>query len=306
MKRLLLCCLSGILGGSVSYGLLHAGAGDGPQDQDRGADGSAYLVVADVGSGERSAGTAPTAPIEAGAGERRGTRRDLGLDPLEQLAANDPRAAMSEALATGPYWLRRDAVERVATIWARRAPVEALAFVEAARQLDPATKAAVRQRVLITWASTAPTRALDHLLSRDGQNLFFNYPDTALAFVRVLSERAPAELLGAADALPPGLVRTQLRDTAIPALVEYDLELALREASRAAPGRDQQQWVTHLQQPLVRADPQRALQWARDLNARAPGSFLDALRNVTSLVKQTYPDRLAEFCAIDPDFSVDC
>ena len=185
-------------------------------------------------------------PVEASYRENAGPAAS-DADAIVRLAATDARAAIDRALAIEAHWLRIDTIERVAAVWAERAPIEALAFVQVTRELDAGMKSAVRSRILEVWAGTDPGRALDYLLGRDGQNLFFFDERTGRRLARELSARQPYELLYAANGLPKGLVRAELRSFAIASLVERDLAFALREAALAAPGPDRQQWVTAVQ-----------------------------------------------------------
>lgn len=224
-----------------------------------------------------------------------------GADALVDLANDNPRAAMNRALALETYWLRLDTAERIASVWATQAPNAALAYLQASLDLDPEAKRKVRARMLVAWATSDPGRALDYLVSRDGQNLFFLDPDTARKFVRKIADAQPRGVLAASNPLARGIVRNELRDAAIAALVEQDLAFAVRQAALAAPGTDQREWVRSIAGPYAQAEPEKALAWAADVEAAVPGT----VNRVAHLVHEAHPDRTEELGLCDRDPSVD-
>jgi hypothetical protein len=202
------------------------------------------------GPPETMVGEAPGSSALPGAGDpmhRAGADRVSAADAAVRLAARDPGTAMNRAFAIESHWLRLDTIERVAAVWAEREPNETLAFLQAARELDPGVRSAVRARALEVWAGDDAGRALDYLLGRNGQDLFFFDEAAGRRFARELAARQPYELLYAANGLPKGIVRAELRGYAIANLVERDLAFALREAALAPPGPDRRQWVTAIE-----------------------------------------------------------
>ena len=235
------------------------------------------------------------------------TRRSYGpgllADAIVRVAATDPEAAMQQALAIEHYWLRRDTAERIAVVWAERSPAAALSFVrEFGELLGPGTLSAVRARILATWAAVDSARALQFLLSREGQDLFFLDREAARQFARDLATREASDILAVADTLPKGLVRVELLDAAMQSLVDRDVASAARQAGLEAPGPMVRQWIRHIEEPFARTDPEAAFEWAEGIETRFPGT----LRRVSRLVRQLHPDRTEEFCEFDPGIDANC
>jgi hypothetical protein len=272
LKPVTACVLCAVAGTLSMTALLHAVEGvSGTTSADTDAVAPAFAEVE----------TADPPDIDAPAPEP--ATAASAADAIVRLAADEPRTAMDRALTLERHWLRLDTAERVAAVWAERAPNAALAFVQTTSELDPEAKSGIRARVLDAWAVVDAAGALGYLLSPEGQNLFFFDRATGQRLAREVSTQKPYELLTAADALPRGVVRAELRDAAIPGLVADDLSGAVREAALATPGSDQRQWVTAIVPEFVRADPDAALEWARDIDDRVPGT----LRTVSALVQET-------------------
>lgn len=249
MNRVVLCVLGAVVGG-VSMHIARPPAATDPAKSPQ--------PIVDHETSARRFDPQPVGPRTEGADSiaavqdtvdqvaRDDNGRAAAADAIVRLADTDPRSAMDRALAIEGYWLRLDTAERVAAVWAGQAPNAVLAFVEASGDLDPEARSALRSRVLVAWAAADPGRALGYLLSPAGQRLFFFDRDRAGGFARDVAIRQPYEMLAAADALPRGIVRRELRDAAIVSLVEQDLAFAARQAALAAPGPDRRQWLTAL------------------------------------------------------------
>lgn len=290
MKGLAFCVIGALLGAGLMQVLMQSGVVTRPggaspiaADESSPAPRDAGQQISRRDSATEASATQPAA-VAASVGR---TRPGPGAEAeaLLAVANDDPALAMERALALDAYWLRLDTVERVASVWASQSPEDALTFVRASPELDPDAKSSVRARILEAWAAADPGQALGYLLSQQGQDLFFYDRSTADRLADEISTHQPYAVLAAADTLPAGVIRNQLRDAAIPKLVETDIAFALQQAALAAPGPDKRRWVSHIQGALVRTDPEGALDWARRIDAQVPGT----LRTVTRLVQENYP-----------------
>lgn len=305
LKPALICMLGAVVGAASMHMVLHSGVvGDSrpPASLTDVDTMPATDLDAPVPSNEAAEAGSPAAgEIDTDATRSESGRPRNGVDAIVNLASDNPRAAMNRALALGAYWLRLDTVERIASVWAAQAPKAALDFLQASHDLDPEAKRKVRARVLFAWAAADPGLALDYLVSRDGQNLFFLDPDTARKFARKIADEQPHEMLAASNPLARGMVRNELRDAAIAALVEQDLTFAVRQAALAAPGNDQREWVTSIAGPYAQAEPENALAWATDVEDAVPGT----VNRVARIIHETYPERTEELGLCDTNPRID-
>lgn len=235
---------------------------------------------------------------------RPAARRELGLtaDMLVRLAESDPRAAMDAVLELDAYWHRIDTADRIAALWARRDPHAALAYARASNEL--AIRSTFETRVVEEWARVDPERALGHLLTPQGELLFLRGSGRGTRLARRIASRLPQQSLAAANRLPTGIVRSELREAAIESIVHENLASALWQASTETPGADQAQWIEAITRVYAEQDPAGALQWARDLEFAVPGT----LNDVVAAVYAAYPDRLEELrlCALNPRVTDAC
>ncbi|HLF10183.1 MAG TPA: hypothetical protein VJA26_03125 [Gammaproteobacteria bacterium] len=154
------------------------------------------------------------------------------LDAIYARAEVSPAAALREALAFSDRATRRTAAERVASIWASRAPAEVLAQVELIQ--DAELRSALQRMVLPQIASSDPARAL------------------------AIAEDLPVE------------IRATVEQIALHSLAQRDPLAALSYAERLPLGQQRQQLMQSIAQSYSRTDPEAALAWARNLQPPQP------------------------------------
>lgn len=247
VKNAALCVLCGVLGLVAAAGLSDSGSGAGSDS---------------VESPERPLSWAERVPILkriAGSPDDDAVRasprpeRVAEAEALVGLAADNPAAAMRAAVALDEYWLRRDTLERIASVWASDDPADALSWLNLSRDLG-ATKQSLRALVLKDWARSDPVDALNYLSGSAGSELFFTDQSTAIRTAGAIADSEPYLMLTRADIQPPGFIRDQLRQAAIDVIVERDPEYAGRQIALAASDAERAEWEL----PLRLAEERRA------------------------------------------------
>jgi hypothetical protein len=233
LKDLTLCALSGVLGLVATIGLTGSDAGfEGDESPERPASWTLRIPVLNRIAGSRDNDVAPASARSEQVAE---------ADALVERVAGDPAAAMRGAVALEGYWLRRDTLQRIVSVWAREAPADALSHINRSRDLG-AAKRSIRALVLETWARADPVDALNYLSGAAGSDLFFTDPPTAALTARAIADSEPFLMLTRADIRSPGLVRNQLRQAAIAVIVERDPEFAERKIALAGSDVERAEW----------------------------------------------------------------
>lgn len=231
-------------------------------------------------------------------------RKGLEADILVRLAESDARTAMDAVLELEGHWHRIDTADRIGAVWARQDAQQALTYAQTSSALPPWLRLRFETRVLEAWARVDPQRTLRYVLTREGRHLFLSDGGRGKRIARDIARRRPDELLATAEPLPPGIVRSVLREAAIVRIVQEDLPSALRHAATETPESDQAQWIGPITRVYAEQDPVGALQWARDLEFAAPGT----LEDMVEAVYAAHPGRIDELrlCELSPTVAVAC
>jgi hypothetical protein len=239
LRNGLLCVAIAALGLVAAVGL----TGSGSDSADRDAPGGPLSWTARVPVLSRIANPpdADVAPPSAR------SEQVAEADALVERASMDPAAAMRGAAALEDYWLRLDTLERIASVWARQAPADALSHINGSRDFG-AAKRSIRMLVLEAWARADPVDALNFLSGAAGSDLFFTDQPTALQTASAIADSESYLLLTRADIRSPGFVRNQLRQAAINVIVERDPELAERQIALARSDAERAEWEWPLRQ----------------------------------------------------------
>lgn len=198
---------------------------------------------------------------------------------LVQLAGVEPQRAFENALELTSHDIRGQTMFEIAREWARQDPASALGSLRQFSADSPRLRNTFHVAVVDEWASWDPDRALEYLISAEGQELFALKSSSVDAIVDQLAIRRPEKLLQLADGLPANL-RFALRQAALEPLVNQDLDAAIDLAATMPPGLDRSQMLKIIAESYAEADPVRALEWA----SRDPSMPPDVLRNVLAEV----------------------
>jgi hypothetical protein len=228
----------------------------------------------------------------------------LVADALEAVAATDPERAADGARSLAGFWSSKTALERVLVVWARQDPTAALSYADRIENLTADRRAGLFSSIVREWAAVDPQAALGYVLSPAGQASFYAREVRGLAVAREIGLRRPYAVLAAADRLPRGSARYDLRAGAMTRIAEIDLDTADRLARQAAAGPDRAQWAYAIIDVEAKRDPASALAWAKQFEPFLPGTLNKTVRRI----EQRYPSRAEALglCALGPMAPASC
>jgi hypothetical protein len=193
---------------------------------------------------------------------------------LEQLASDDPAAALDQALQLSDAIQRRHAAERIAAIWVADDPLSAIA---AAEQLPGRLRTAVKAAIDTEWARLDATGYLAHIEANPeylekltGHGHY--EPELILersGGIRILLASDPLSVVNLADNLSSRL-GTTLKTLAFNAYAERDPFAAIALAERIPRGQKRDEALAGVGTGYALADPEGALAWAQSLSSPPP------------------------------------
>ncbi len=215
-------------------------------------------------------------------------RRAFLAEAVAARAATAPLAAMRQALAIEDAAARDAALTRLAPIWARLDPRQAL--LESSQIADDRERESFRDAVLLEWGRSEPEaafeqgillgrRSMDHILLLLAQQL----PD----------DRVGDALARAADV--EGEEGISLRRNLVQRLAQNDPAAAAAELDRL-PVHEQPDLRRMIAVPYGAKEPERALAWAQSIEPRDPELPMSVLRGLA----QTDPERAVTLAASLP------
>lgn len=200
--------------------------------------------------------------LAAVAGER--NPEGFLVDALVQLSSADPQNALRQALSLQGFSLRVESLERIAKEWARLRAADAL--MHTSEISTPLFRNLFHAAVVTEWASVDPDQALEYLVSAEGQRLLAILPGDVIASVasRIALHR-PDEVLSAVTVIS-GMPGQLLRRAALRRLVDQDLSAAMAQLEALPARTDRRELGGLIGAAYARQDPERALEWARNLD----------------------------------------
>ena len=254
MKRASIAFLAGVVVGSALTSILLLTLRQ-PALSDDGSVG----VRADAGFVANSPnGAARPGGVGTSAAVARPGEADV-VDSIEDLAREDPLAALDELLAMNDDLARRRRADLAAAVWASDDPrpvLDRLATVG-----DSRARNELMSSVLYRWSMRDTAGTLEYLIELEGTN-----PDTFGPLASRLGYEIDAdadlgELFELADVMAPILAR-DLRARTVQAMAQRDPELALDYLARM-PNNEQMDLAPVVARYYAESDPSAALDWAR-------------------------------------------
>lgn len=209
-------------------------------------------------------------------------RVNFEVAALVDRVKRDPADALQAALAIDDPAVRDSAITQVGRAWADENARDAIAHLELIPDLDQRT--AFFNIVLTRWARLEPSAALQYAITADE-----HYLSASMFAVRTIANRVPAEVLAAANRLPPR-VRQQIEAYAADALGERDPVSALAAAETLPPGQLRQVMFTQAAMRWAQRDARAAFAWAQSREL-AP----NILAAIVSSAAQVAPEQAMDY-----------
>jgi len=214
------------------------------------------------------------------------------LDVIEMRAKEAPQFAFDDALAITDEATRARALMRIAPVWARQNPIEALA---AGTLLDDWDKRwRFQGRVVRDWAREDPDAVMQYFAGLGEPT------KQEIAIVNqaydLLAAHDPAGLLQLAEQLP-ARERRWAQSAAFRAWAKNDPAGALLAFEQLPAGAQQRQIIHRFAEGFGEADLDAALQWARSLAFGEPG----AVGAVLGGLARSDPDRALQYALVIED-----
>lgn len=162
---------------------------------------------------------------------------------------------------------RRRLLRETVEAWARTAPREAMAAIEA---LDPVAREKTQPHALRAWAEVDPHGAVDWVLAREPHKR----PQELVAAAMGALATQDADTALTTLATMPEPARGHALSAVLSTLVDVDAERSIALYESLAPRERTQLSMRHFAYPLGRAAPERGLSWALALEGEARAATL--------------------------------
>ena len=196
-------------------------------------------------------------------------RSDFELEFLALQAERNPEGMLLEAFAFADPSRRRAAALRIARVWARSSPEDAIRVGAVPRELESAFRSVVAEE----WASMDPQSFLEFAEHTDRI-------DELEVGLELLVANAPRRVFSIAARLPPapnGLLNP-LRESALRVMMDEDWASALAVVEATIPGPTRDALLIAAARLYAFKDPEKSLQWVDGFDSRvAVSAELQAL-----------------------------
>lgn len=193
-----------------------------------------------------------------------------GLEPAQlrigliaDMARSVPAEAFAAALALEQASMQSEALQRIATVWARSDPRAALDMSDGVA--DSTLRNAFRREVFSRWSQLRPSEMLDYLALRT--DLALDHRSLGKDTLDALARANPRRLFEASDEWSRHL-RRRAREVALFQWAERDPMAAYAAAGATAAGEERDSLLRSVAAAYGSHDPDAALAWADTLAPR--------------------------------------